>query len=307
MSSPKTHVNDSIQAVDDNTWLLGERLLLSRQPKSPQFPHHASWDDGSGGFFVLSDAPTPLPDHYLHPEQSAILPRVYAAGDQSAVWSAGGAFIKARDRRLPHVTPEHATLQFLHSQKEPLDCRLPTVLYHGEWDGRYYLIVSRVPGVTLTEAWSTMSEELRQYYVERVAGLCETMTGWKGEAVCGVDGGQVMELYLANDDKCLEPEVLRKNCLGMGMDVSDLVFSHCDLGPGNILVEPETRGLGVIDWEIAGYVPREWVRTKFHLSSGMDFPNDDNEETKSDWRRFVARKLAAKGFTEVINGWLAFQ
>jgi hypothetical protein len=28
----------------------------------------------------------------------------------------------------------------------------------------------------------------------------------------------------------------------------------------------------MIDWETAGYVPREWVRTKFHLSSGMDFP-----------------------------------
>ena len=152
-----------------------------------------------------------------------------------------------------------------------------------------------------------MGGKLRGYYVERVAGLCEVMAGWRGEAVCGVAGGRVMELYLANDDQCLEPEVLRQNCVRMGMDVADLVFYHCDLGPGNIIVEPDARGMGVIDWEIAGYVPRKWVRTKFHLSSGMDFPNDDNEETKSDWRRLVARRLAEMGFAEVIDGWLAFQ
>ena len=87
------------------------------------------------------------------------------------------------------------------------------------------------------------------------------------------------------------------------MDISSkFVFYHSDMGPTNILVDRATRAKGIIDWETAGYVPREWVRTKFHLSSGMDFPKGE-ESWKSDWRRFVARKLAELGFEEVIDGW----
>lgn len=144
MPSPKTHVNDSLQAIDAHTWLLGDRLLLSHQPTPAQPPqghhhhHHASWADGTGGVFTLSDAPTPLPALHPHPSHSAILPRVYTAGDQSAVWRASDAFIKARDRRLPRLTPEHATLAFVASQTDPRlrDCRLPAVLCHAMASGR---------------------------------------------------------------------------------------------------------------------------------------------------------------------------
>lgn len=303
MSSP-THVNDSIQAINGTSWLIGGKLLLSRQASPSPNTSQPSWGDGSGGCFVLSDAPSPLPQCQPHPADSTELPRVYAAGDQSAVWRAGEAFIKTQDLLNPKRTREHVTLEFLHGKK-PLDFRIPNVLYHGEWDGRYYIIVSRVPGRTLAEAWPTMDEELRQHYVHRVAELCENLAEWKGEAICGVDGGQLTELYLRKG-KGLDPEILEENCIGIGMDVSSLVFYHCDLGPGNIIVEPDNnRGIGIIDWETAGYVPREWVRTKFHLSTGMDFP-DVEDMHKSDWRRLVSRRLATIGFEEVIEGWLAF-
>lgn len=59
-----------------------------------------------------------------------------------------------------------------------------------------------------------------------------------------------MELY-SRKGKSLDREALLDNCTGMGMDTSCLVFYHCDLGPGNIIVEPATRGIGIIDWEIA--------------------------------------------------------
>ncbi len=139
-----------------------------------------------------------------------------------------------------------------------------------------------MPGRTLTEAWPGMNEETRGYYVRRVGEVCERMAEWKEEAVAGVDGGWLTELYLEKG-RGLEPGRLKENCIGMGMDVSDLVFYHCDLGPGNMLVEPENaRGIGIIDWEVAGYVPREWVRTKFHLSAGMDFPYVEDEYLKAD-------------------------
>ncbi len=301
MSTPKIHVNDSIQAVNDTSWVIGGKLLLSRQPiPSPTQP---SWSDSKSGFFVLSDAPLPLPLVQPHPEGSAELPLVYAAGDQSAVWCAGDAFIKVRDLRHQKFTKEHVTLEFMKG-KRPLGFDIPEVLYHGEWIDRYYLIISRVPGITLAAAWPTMDEELRQFYVARVAEECEKMAEWKSEStgICGVDGGDLSEYYLAKTES-MGPGQLRENSIAMGMDVSSLVFYHCDLGPGNVIVSPETRCLGLIDWEIASFVPREWARTKFHVSSGLDFPN---LEDGTDWRRLVARKLAAMGFVEVIEGFLAF-
>lgn len=222
----------------------------------------------------------------------------------SAVWRAGEAFIKVHDIREPEATFEHVTLEFIHSKK-PLDFEVPDILYHGQWDNRDYLILSRLPGQTLAETWPTMDEPLRQHYIGRVAGICEKMFEWKGDAICGVDGRHLKEFYLRmGDNKSFDPETFKETCDAMGMDTSSLGFYHCDLGPTNILVDPATRGIGIIDWEIAGYVPREWVRTKFHLSAGMNFPDGD-EEWKSDWRRFVARKLDSMGFPEAIDGWLA--
>jgi hypothetical protein len=301
MTPPRIHINDSIQTITDSSWVIGGKLVLSRQHlPSPTQP---SWGDSNGGFFVLSDAPSPLPHCRPHPEDSTTLPLVYSAGDQSAVWRVGEAFLKVRDRRYPKVTHEHVTLEYLHNKK-PLGFEIPNVIYHDEWIDRYYLVLSRVPGQTLAAAWPSMDDELRQYYVARVAEACAEMAAWKGNAVCGVDGSELMEFYLTNTDS-MDPGKLQENCVTMGMDVSSLVFYHCDLGPGNVIVDPDTRGMGIIDWEIAGYVPREWVRTKFHLSSGMDFPGVEDADAKVDWRRSVGRKLATMGFQEVIGGWLA--
>lgn len=53
------HANDSIEQIDDKSWLIARKLLLTRQPTPA--PDHPSWSDGENGFFVLTDAPTPLP------------------------------------------------------------------------------------------------------------------------------------------------------------------------------------------------------------------------------------------------------
>jgi hypothetical protein len=77
---------------------------------------------------VLSDAPDPLPESQPLAEDSAELPMVHAAGDQSAVWRAGEAFIKAHDILWSNATREHVTLSFLKA-KGPLDFDFPEVIY----------------------------------------------------------------------------------------------------------------------------------------------------------------------------------
>lgn len=53
------------------------------------------------------------------------------------------------------------------------------------------------------------------------------------------------------------------------MDLSKLVFYHCDLAPVNLLVDPSTKSIGIIDWELVGYVPKTWVGTKVGRSGGF--------------------------------------
>lgn len=88
------------------------------------------------------------------------------------------------------------------------------------------------------------------------------------------------------------------------MDCSDLVLHHSDMGPQNILVELEKKIVSVIDWEMAGFVPRDWVRTKFCVSwaRNFDFPGVDTELSK-DWRERVQVKLGEKGYREVAEAW----
>ncbi|KAK0739003.1 hypothetical protein B0T21DRAFT_284472 [Apiosordaria backusii] len=313
MAIPKTHINDSIRKINANSWLIGEKLQLYRGRTASHT--QPSWSDGEGGYFILSDAPQPLPESRAHPENSPELPRVYDAGDQAAVWRAGDAFIKVHDVKTPQKTREHSTLQFLHSKTEekPLGFEIPTVLYHGEWDSREYHVLTRVRGQTLAAAWPSMDGTLREFFVTRIAEICQQLAEWKRDAsqgVGGADGGWMEEMYLTTKhNTSLNPQVLAQSCGAMGMDISSpFVFYHTDLGPTNIIVDAESRSIGIIDWETAGYVPIEWVRTKFRLSSGMDFPQGDGEDYKStDWRRLVGVKLGEMGFKDAVEGWLMFR
>lgn len=305
MSSQVSHLNDSIRKVDKHSWLIANTLLLTHYYPSPDNipPNQTCWSDSNGGHFVLSPAPDPLPDSKPLAEDSSSISRVHAVDNQAAVWRAGEAFIKAHHIDYPNVTREHVTLQFLKDQ-EPQGFEFPNVLHHFEADSRYFLIVSRVPGQRLHEAWPSMDDTLRQHYIHKVADVCDRLAAWKGNTISGVDGHQLLERYLIKDNSrmadALAPEQLLKNCAQMSMDVSSLVFYHCDLGPTNLLVDVSTGSLGIIDWELAGYVPIEWVRTKFRISGGMDFDYGD-EDSKKDWRRKVAQRLEKMGYCDVVE------
>ena len=75
-----------------------------------------------------------------------------------------------------------------------------------------------------------MDDTLRQYYIRKVADVCDRLAAWKGNTISGVDGHQLLERYLIKDNSrmadALAPEQLLKNCAEMSMDVSTLVFYH---------------------------------------------------------------------------------
>ncbi|KFY38223.1 hypothetical protein V494_04480 [Pseudogymnoascus sp. VKM F-4513 (FW-928)] len=289
-------VKESIQEINDNSWLIGDRILLSRE----QFPSsNFTWSDGKGSFYAISDAPYPPPPSRPLSDTTNIR-MVYDAGGVSAVWSIGEAFCKVKVLDSG-ATREHVTLHYLHN-KRPLSFAIPDVYYHAEHDGRYYIILSSLAGQTVTEAWPKLDEAMRQHYVSQVVNSCKELAAWQADCISGVDGNYLPDAFLGMT-KDFDPQTLLDSCRALEMDCSTFIFYHCDLGPGNIIVNHENRSIGIIDWETAGFVPKEWVRTKFCISGGMDLPGDD-QESRVDWRRRVQRQLGVEGFFEIADRWM---
>ena len=288
-------VKESIREIDDNSWLIGNRILLSRTSRL-----ECTWGDGNGGGYSISDAPLPLPESRPLSDTGDIK-LVYNAGDVSAVFSIGDAFCKVRILDIPEVTREHVTLAWLHQRTWSF--AIPRVIHHAEYDGRYYIMLSRVPGVTIDTLWATLDEPMPQHYAGKVVDICrELAVPSDGSSVSGVDGNTLPERYLRGKNADCSPQNLRKTCLRLGMDCSTLVFYHCDLAPSNILVDPANESIGIIDWEIAGFVPIEWIRTKFRVSSGMNLSSGD----ELDWRRRVMLRMGEVGFTDVVKQFVAW-
>lgn len=294
-------VNESIWEINENSWVIGDRILLSRQ-RSPS--SNFTWSDGNGSFYFISKAPYPLPPSRPMPATTHIR-MVYDAGGMSAVWSIGDAFLKVKILD-PATTREHVTLDYLH-KKRPLSFAIPDVHYHAEFDGRYYILLSRLTGQTLIEAWPNLDEAMKQHYVSRVVNICKELAVWQADCISGVDGKHLSDRFLTRKGlrKDFSPRNLLINCKDLGMDCSAFIFYHCDLGPGNIIVNPTEGSIGIIDWETAGFVPKEWIRSKFRISSGMDLPGCD-QDSRVDWRRRVQRKLEKEGFPDIVEQWMTW-
>ncbi|KAG9230586.1 hypothetical protein BJ875DRAFT_507203 [Amylocarpus encephaloides] len=209
MSGEASLVSNSIKEINNDSWLIRNHILLSRRSST----------------------------HNIQ--------MVHDAGGVSAVWNIGEAFCKVKILDQ-FVTREHVTLSYLH-ERDSLSFAAPHVYHHVEYDGRYYIFLSRLRGQTLSKVWPTMYEATKTNYV------------FRGERICGVDGQNLSDHFLTRlglSNDC-SPQNLLKNCRELGLECSKFYFYHYDLGPGNIIVDTTTQSIGIIDWETAGFVPKE--------------------------------------------------
>lgn len=297
-------VRESIKQVDANTWLIGP-LKLHR---SKGYSDTSTWYDQDDDYnYTVTCAPVPPPPALSLSSDDPKIRLVHDCGDSSAVWSIGNnAFCKVKIR-VVGTTPEAATLAFVHRQRPGFE--IPKVLHQAEHNGRSYLFLSRVRGRNLADAWFTLNEKWRYHYMNAIVSACKFLERREGNMLCGVDGRNVLEPFLvkygAKDD--FSPQNLQKGCNLMGMDCSKFVFYHADLAPGNIMVEdiPETGTVGIIDWEVAGFFPRGWIRTKFRINSGLDLP-DSATDTPVEWRSGVQKMLETHGFEDYSSQFVSW-
>lgn len=293
------HILKSLKQIDKNTWLIG-KLILRRISASSEF---ATWKDDDGSVFLLTVAQEELLPTVTTDVDSPHITLIHEAGDASAVWSIGNnAICKAR-YTLPGITSESTTLQYVQDQNPSFTT--PKVLHHAFDHDRNYLFLQRVPGITLSKAWPGLDDGWRKKYIDEIVRCIREMERWKGP-LGGVDGQGILEnwVLVPGAKRDYTPKNLRKNCEELGMDCSDCVFIHADLAPTNILVEeePRTGRIGLVDFELAGFFPKSWIRTKFKASWAFDLDESTNSDPEL-YRMQMEKALEAYGFDDLSEVW----
>lgn len=296
----KYHIRNSLRQVDSNTWLIGSFLLQRSSTPSDK----ATWvDEIDNSSYTVTEAPA---SHHLTASEpnNTYVSVVHEAGDASIVWAIGSSAICKIRYIEEDVTPESVTLNFVQSRQPSFDT--PKVLFHAfEKDSSCsYLFLKRLPGQTLDKAWPSLNTQWRMHYVKEVLNICKDMAQWEGHQFGGVDKQNIPEHYLQSS-RANNFSSLQTTCEAIGMDCSSFVFYHADLGPGNLIIEaaPKSGRVGVIDFEIAGFFPRGWIRTKFRVSSGMNL-SDSVIENPTWWRSEVQKALGEDGYEDYSQAYM---
>ncbi|KAF7865827.1 hypothetical protein EAF04_005992 [Stromatinia cepivora] len=288
--TPLSHVRESVRQIDETSWLVGGKHII-RQIEKP--------DEGVHLSYKLSEAPATLPDSVSIPPGSHVR-QIHDAGDASAVFSFGDVLILKVKNIHKDQPQEDETLAFLAKQK--LSFEIPHVLFCAKDEERIYLLEPRMPGERLNEAWWNMSEAKKEHVVTRVAEICLELKNFQACSMTGIDFNW-MDPLREPGQRDYRPESLQKHCETLGMDCSTFVLSHNDLGPTNILINGDR--ITVIDWELAGYCPLAWVRTKFAICGALDVSRVVNGmlEIDGEYRVRVEKKLEGMGFPEVTEAY----
>ena len=160
-------------------------------------------------------------------------------------------------------------------------------------DGKVVAIVmDYIPGKRLDEAWDALdyhqklsiADELHSY-VNQLRKLKGDYIGAidRGKAIIGqlasIEGGpfdseQQFNEFILGDIVKSAPELLRHYAKFALMDNHEIVFTHSDLSPRNILIEGG-RVTAILDWEYAGWYPEHWeyIQALRQLKPMPDWPD----------------------------------
>ncbi|RTE79930.1 hypothetical protein BHE90_005568 [Fusarium euwallaceae] len=288
------HFHRTFRQVDERTWIIGGRLLISLLDS----PHdRTSWpagDDGAG-WYHASIAPNPRPNSIpIHDESRFKLLTHWR--EEGAMWEIGKCILRVQLRVGEHDTKEADTLMALKGLV--LSLETPTVYGDFEFDGYEYIIYSKIDGLPLNKVWNDLDAEHKNRCVSQIARFCKELSTWErdtAEGVGGIRGSRMRDaaLLLHNWMGGNTPQAMLENCMAMGLDCSKLVFAHNFMFPHNIIFHCETGAsdgciVGIQDWTHAGFVPEGWVRAGFVL-----YDNNLGDE----WRRLIHAALTSEHFS----------
>ncbi|PGG95484.1 hypothetical protein AJ79_10036 [Helicocarpus griseus UAMH5409] len=309
-------VNRSVLQPSPNRWRLGSRIECERiereceqiETQTPPAGVLAAWSDGECSYILREmSADSAAPESQDHVSKEVYL--VHEGGSSSAVWAIGkSAFCKVKSWH-PSMGLESETIAFVreHVPQVPL----PEVIYSWIDEDRTFLILKRVQGLTLRDAWLSFSFLQRDLVLRKVASICDLLALKTSAKLQGVSGNPLPERFLAvAKDGFLGPLTSTESLKYFTIPGSNLCpeigkafyLYHADLGPGNIMVSEDGSITGILDWEAAGFYPRFWIATKPSIAPGLNFSPSIAGIEEFEWRKRLRMELENRGYPQA-SGW----
>lgn len=318
-----------LTTIDDDSWLIGDRVVLARSGQP--WPSHtpgliSTWTSSNGAHYAISDVSVPPPtSRPWAPGDSPVLVHLAAGADTSistgddahlaevtskCVYSIGDAFIKMHHTIHCDSADEHVTINELRRRLPNRTFALPAVLYQARYDDRYFLVTSKVPGETAARLWWGLDDAVKNDYAELIAQACiEVATLTSNDLGTGVDGSALENGRLRQSLTRKDMPDMLANCRMLSLDVeSPFCLFHEDLGPTNVIIDHQSRAIGIIDWQAAAYVPREWIGMSFARAMAMvqDPPIPEGYQS-NDYAKRVWEALRRHGFGDDGSAWLSWK
>ncbi|CAG8961939.1 hypothetical protein HYFRA_00013719 [Hymenoscyphus fraxineus] len=304
-------IGASVRESIPDQWVLGSSKVCERVTTRKPSGAIITWQDGEDIFCLreLAAEDTLLPNHIM---ETGL---VHEAGTSAAVWSLGSnTFCKVK-AWCKELESESDTICFVRNNAPSIP--LPEVIYSWvdhDWN-RSFMILKRVSGQTLQDAWPQLSSLQKSGIASQIAMYCSILSGITSSSFESATHRGVLEPFLALDAEPNHPSWkprplgpfsltefvshLSRRSSTHYFDIGTLFyFYHADLGPGNIMVE-DSKVVGILDWESAGFYPRYWIALKPTLSAGFFLKSTDTTE-KVAWRNLLGEMIAKEGFELVM-------
>lgn len=185
---------------------------------------------------------------------------------------------------------EAQTLRFIAAKTTIPVPKVHDILYE---DGKVVAIVmDYVPGKRLDEAWETLDSHQKLSIANELHSYMNQLRELKGSYIGAIDRGQAIIGHIASieggpfdseqqfnefilgDIVKSAPDLLRHYAKYALMDNHEIVFTHSDFSPRNILVDGG-RVTAILDWEYAGWYPEHWeyIQALRQLKPMPDWPD----------------------------------
>ena len=305
-------IGTSVHCITPDRWILGSSKVCERATTKIPSNTIISWEDGEGTFYLRERVEE---DDLLLPENSIETGLVHQGGTSAAVWSIGSSTFCKVKAWCEGLESENDTIQFVARNAPGVP--VPEVIHSWvdhDWN-RSFLILKRVGGQTLQDAWPQLSLPQKSQIASQIANYCSKLARITSLKFESATHRGVLEPYLTVDAEPSHPSwkprplgpfsledfksYLLRQSTTFYPDVGlPLHFYHADLGPTNIIVSEEGNVEGILDWESAGFYPRYWIVLKPMRSAG--FYLKSTEGTRREvWRDLLKSMLKKEGFEPV--------
>lgn len=178
---------------------------------------------------------------------------------------------------------EAANQQYVYDHSSQSDLRVPRIHRHFNLDGKGYLIMEFIDGISLEdrslhdeEITSRLADAVRSLFAHMVAdfpgprdrGVPQGHLFSEDGALVQLDSISALNKWL-NNRYNINPRACTTNA-SFSFDLNDCGFCHLDLARRNVILCPDG-SFALLDWEHAGFYPKVFELYCLHFNSQFDF------------------------------------